>query len=57
MVEHSESDNELSSDSIKAIAESVGVKDMNGECSSYLAKQALLQVLLSANNTVSLNAC
>ena len=47
MVEHSESDNELSSDSIKAIAESVGVKDMNGECSSYLAKQALLQVVLT----------
>ena len=44
MVEHAENDNELSSESIKAIAESVGVKDLNAECTSYLAKQALLQV-------------
>ena len=45
MVEHAENDNELSSESIKAIAESVGVKDLNGDCTSYLAKQALLQVI------------
>ena len=44
MVEHAEQDNELSSESIKAIAESVGVKDLNGDCTAYLAKQALLQV-------------
>lgn len=44
MVEHSENDNELSSDSIKAIAESVGVKDLNSDCTNYLATQALLQV-------------
>lgn len=44
MVEHAENDNELSSESIKAIAESVGVKDLNAECTSYLATQALLQV-------------
>jgi len=43
MVEHAEQDNELSSESIKAIAESVGVRDLNGDCTAYLAKQALLQ--------------
>ena len=47
MVEHAESDNELGSDSIKAIGESVGVKDLNAECTSYLAKQALLQVTVT----------
>ena len=44
MVEQAENDNELSCESIKAIAESVGVKDLNVECTTYLAKQALLQV-------------
>ena len=44
MAEQAETDNELSSESIKAIAESLGVKELNGETTAYLAKQALLQV-------------
>ena len=43
MAELPSADNELSADSVKAIADSIGIKDLSNDCTRYLAAQALLQ--------------
>jgi len=44
MADHPPEDNEFGSESIKGIAESIGIKDLSSECTGYLSSQILLQI-------------